>query len=87
MSKSAEEIPHQTRLMPQQSIMLIGLMGSGKTVLGRMLADAMGRQFVDTDKLIEESGLRITDIFELYGEAKFRELERRIITKSHSRQI
>ena len=82
MSKSAEEIPHQTRLMPQQSIMLIGLMGSGKTVLGRMLADAMGRQFVDTDKLIEEeSGLRITDIFELYGEAKFRELERRIITK------
>ena len=61
--------------------MLIGLMGSGKTALGRLLAEAMGRQFVDTDKMIEdESGLRITDIFELYGEAKFRELERRIVT-------
>lgn len=61
--------------------MLIGLMGSGKTALGRLLAEVMGRQFVDTDKMIEdESGLRITDIFELYGEAKFRELERRIVT-------
>ena len=61
--------------------MLIGLMGSGKTALGRLLAEAMGRQFVDTDKMIEdESGLRISDIFELYGEAKFRELERRIVT-------
>ena len=64
----------------RQPIMLIGLMGSGKTVLGRMLAEATGRAFIDSDKAIEdEAGLRITDIFELYGEAKFRDLERRII--------
>lgn len=81
MSISAQDTHQKTPKMSQQSVMLIGLMGSGKTVLGRLLAEAMGRQFVDTDKLIEdESGLRITDIFELYGEAKFRELERRIIT-------
>lgn len=68
--------------LPDTSLMLIGLMGSGKTVLGRMLAEALGRRFVDTDKRIEEeSGLRISDIFELYGEAKFRDLERRTISQ------
>lgn len=64
----------------QKSIMLIGLMGSGKTVIGKMLANAMDWPFQDSDKMIEdESGLRITDIFDLYGEEKFREMERRII--------
>ena len=62
------------------SVMLNGLMGSGKTVIGRMLAGAYGWNFVDSDKQIEEmSNLRISDIFDLYGEAKFREMERRII--------
>ena len=80
MSHEVPDIMHGE--MPSKSIMLIGLMGSGKTVLGRMLADALGRDFVDSDKVIEqESGLRITDIFELYGEAKFRALERRVISK------
>ena len=65
---------------PSQSVMLIGLMGSGKTVIGRMLAQAYGWQFADSDKKIEdESNLRITDIFDLFGEPKFREMERRII--------
>ena len=60
--------------------MLIGLMGSGKTVIGRMLAQAYGWNFVDSDMQIEdESNLRIRDIFELYGEPKFRESERRVI--------
>ena len=64
----------------RQSVMLIGLMGSGKTVIGRMLANAYGWDFADSDKQIEdESNLRISDIFDLYGEAKFREMERRII--------
>ena len=80
-SKLAQESRQHAPQTGQKSVMLIGLMGSGKTVLGRLLAESMGRQFVDTDKMIEdESGLRISDIFELYGEAKFRELERRIIT-------
>lgn len=63
-----------------KSVMLIGLMGSGKTVIGRMLAQTLGCDFIDSDKQIEEeSNLRITDIFDLYGEPKFREMERRII--------
>ena len=70
----------KTYQSPSQSVMLIGLMGSGKTVIGRMLAHAYGWDFADSDKTIEEtSNLRITDIFDLFGEAKFREMERRVI--------
>ena len=68
-------------------VMMIGLMGSGKTVIGKMLAQRLSVPFTDTDKLIEdEAGLRISDIFELYGEAKFREMERRIITSMSSNE-
>ena len=70
------------RVLMHKSLMLIGLMGSGKTAIGRMLAQSLDIAFVDSDKEIEqESGLRITDIFELYGEEKFRELERRVIER------
>lgn len=68
-------------------IMMIGLMGSGKTVIGKMLAQNLGLPFTDTDKLIEdEAGLRVSDIFELYGEAKFRDMERRIITSMATKE-
>ena len=71
-----------TAKLADKSIMLIGLMGSGKTVIGRLLAQAVACDFVDSDKQIEdESNLRITDIFDLYGEPKFREMERRVISK------
>ena len=72
---------------PSKSIMLIGLMGSGKTVIGRMLATSLGWDFVDSDKEIEEaSNLRISDIFDLYGEPKFREMEARIISELITRE-
>lgn len=79
----------QTNLSKQitKPIMMIGLMGSGKTVIGKMLAQKLKLPFTDTDKLIEdEAGLRISDIFELYGEAKFREMERRIITSMATKE-
>ena len=77
----AQKKPAQ-KIAGTNSVMLIGLMGSGKTVIGRMLASAYGWDFVDSDKQIEdESNLRISDIFELYGEVKFREMERRIVSK------
>ena len=66
----------------QKPVLLIGLMGSGKTAVGRLLAQQLGYGFVDSDKVVEdEAGLRITDIFELYGEAKFRDMEHRIISR------
>ena len=57
-------------------IVLIGMMGSGKTTLGRALAHALGLEFCDTDKIIEEKAGRPTkEIFAEYGEQKFRESE------------
>ena len=55
-------------------------MGSGKTALGKRLAVALGRPFVDSDSIIEEeTGLLIRNIFERSGEAKFREMEHKTI--------
>ena len=65
-----------------KTIVLVGLMGSGKTALGKRLAVALDRPFIDSDQLIEhEAGLSVRDIFELSGEAKFREIERNTILK------
>ena len=66
----------------KKTIVLVGLMGSGKTALGKRLAVALERPFIDSDHLIEDqAGLSIRDIFELSGEAKFREIERNTILK------
>ena len=59
-----------------KNIVLIGLPGSGKTVLGQSVAGKMGLKFIDTDEQIEKAaGMPITQIFEIYGEAAFRDRE------------
>jgi shikimate kinase len=63
-----------------KTIVLVGLMGAGKTAIGKRLADRLGVAFVDTDHLIEEQqGRSISSIFEKEGEGHFRELERSAI--------
>lgn len=58
-------------------VVLIGLMGAGKTTVGRRLAQRLGRPFVDTDDLVEETaGRTIAQIFADDGEPAFRALER-----------
>lgn len=71
------------------NIYLIGLMGSGKTTIGRMLARRMGRVFFDSDHEIEHrTGVRIPVIFELEGEAGFRQREAQTIEAlSHEQGI
>ncbi len=62
--------------------MLVGLMGAGKTSIGRRLARALGAPFADADEeIVAAAGLSIPDIFALYGEPRFRELERRVIAR------
>ncbi|HYH04649.1 MAG TPA: shikimate kinase [Bacillota bacterium] len=57
-------------------IVLIGFMGTGKSSLGRLLAEELGYQFIDTDQIIEERQQRsIAEIFRSDGEAGFRKLE------------
>jgi len=61
---------------------MIGLMGAGKSSIGRRLATALDLAFVDTDdEIITAAGCSIADIFELYGEQAFRDLEERVIER------
>lgn len=63
-------------------IVLVGLMGAGKSTVGRRLANRLGMPFVDADAEIERaSGLSIVEIFERFGEAHFRDGERRVIAR------
>ena len=63
-------------------ITLVGLMGSGKSMLGKRLARQLGMPFADSDKAIEDNaGLTISNIFDIAGDAKFREIEERIIAE------
>ena len=63
-------------------IVLIGLMGAGKTTVGRRLAQRMRLPFVDADHEIETAaGMTVADIFERFGEPYFRDGERRVIAR------
>lgn len=65
-----------------RNIVLIGFMGTGKTVVGRRLARRLGRQFVDTDAALEEvTGLSIPAFFERYGVVRFRSEESLLVKK------
>jgi shikimate kinase len=65
-----------------KSIVLIGMMGAGKTCIGRKLAERLELPFVDADQEIAQAaGCSIADIFALHGEAAFREGERRVIAR------
>lgn len=63
-------------------IVLVGLMGAGKTTVGRRLAEKLGLVFVDADHEIEiAAGLTIPEIFAKHGEAYFRDGERKVIAR------
>ncbi|MCL7420409.1 MAG: shikimate kinase AroK [Methylobacter sp.] len=67
-------------MMQSENIYLIGLMGAGKTTIGRQLAKALKLPFYDSDKAIEEStGVDIPTIFEFEGEDGFRDREQKMI--------
>jgi len=67
-------------LMNKKSIYLIGLMGAGKTTIGRLLAKSLGLAFYDSDKAIEDiTGVDIATIFEFEGEKGFRIRESKMI--------
>ena len=65
-----------------RSIVLVGIMGSGKTAIGRRLAQRLGLEFVDSDAEIElAAGMTIPEIFSRYGEPYFRDGERRVVAR------
>jgi shikimate kinase len=63
-------------------IVMVGMMGAGKSAIGRRLAQRLGLPFVDADAEIERAaGATIAEIFEKHGEAVFRDGERRVIAR------
>ena len=86
MSEAAID-PHSSSfdsslLSVRSTIVLIGMMGAGKTTVGRRLAKRLGLDFVDSDAEIEKAAqMSVADIFESYGESYFRDGERRVLTR------
>jgi len=67
---------------PDRCIVLVGLMGAGKSTVGRRLARRLGMPFIDSDEEIERAAdHKITEIFDRFGEASFRDGERRVIQR------
>jgi shikimate kinase len=81
-SKTSELASRVTERIDNRSIVLIGLMGAGKTTVGRRLANKLKLPFVDADQEIEQAaGKTIPEIFEEHGEQYFRDGERRVIER------
>ncbi|MCB8837350.1 shikimate kinase [Aurantimonas sp. VKM B-3413] len=81
---TSETVPQQTATIPDRlagrPLVLIGLMGAGKTTVGRKLAAMLDLPFRDSDAEIEAaSRMTIPELFEAYGEPEFRALEARVI--------
>lgn len=65
------------------TIVLIGVPGAGKSTVGKLLAEQLGSEFIDTDVVIEqEAGKSISDIFIQDGEPHFRQLEKQVIARA-----
>ncbi|TYZ27633.1 shikimate kinase [Selenomonas caprae] len=70
-----------------RNVVLIGFMGTGKTSTGKMLAAKLGAAFIDMDqKIEEEAGMSIPDMFARKGEAYFREQERALVKRLAARR-
>ena len=70
--------------MRNRNIYLIGMMGTGKTTIGRLVSSRMQMDFIDSDHEIErKTGMKINEIFNNYGEKRFRELEEEFIRNGH----
>lgn len=76
------ENPVNVAAWRMRPLVLVGLMGAGKSTIGRRLAHKIGWRFVDSDEEIESAaGCSIADIFSVHGEPIFRDLEKRVIAR------
>ncbi|RVM38558.1 shikimate kinase [Sinorhizobium meliloti] len=70
------------RTLGKRNLVFIGLMGAGKSAIGRLTAQALGVPFVDSDHEIERvSRITVSDLFATYGEEEFRALEARVLKR------
>ncbi|PHT33004.1 Shikimate kinase, chloroplastic [Capsicum baccatum] len=80
LKNKAEEVEEY---LDGRCVYLVGMMGSGKTTVGRILAETLGYSFFDCDRLIEQAvgGTTVAEIFELRGEKFFRDNETEVLQK------
>lgn len=79
---SAQDSAHGGKRPLSKTLVLVGLMGAGKTTVGRRLARQLDIDFVDSDHEIEKAArMSVSEIFETYGEDYFRSGERRVIAR------
>lgn len=76
-NRQKELVPHLAR-----TVVLVGLMGAGKSSVGRRLAEHLGLRFIDSDdEIVAAAGMQIPEIFERFGEEHFRDGERRVLQR------
>lgn len=69
-------------LLKGVNLYLVGMMGAGKTTVGRLLAEELGYRFFDTDAVVEQvKGQTVSEIFAESGQAEFRQLETRVLAE------
>lgn len=77
-----QDIAEARRVLGSRNLVFVGLMGAGKSAIGRLVAQMMDIPFVDSDHEIERvSRMSIAELFSAYGETEFRALEERVITR------
>jgi shikimate kinase len=70
------------QVLGKRNLVLVGLMGAGKSAIGKLVASELGIPFIDSDHEIERvSRMTIPELFEKYGEPEFRKLENRVIKR------
>jgi shikimate kinase len=73
---------YNTAVKTTRNVFLVGMMGAGKTTVGRQLAKRLGKTFYDTDREIEtRTGVRVAVIFDIEGEAGFRKREAEVVER------
>ncbi|HUH50420.1 MAG TPA: shikimate kinase [Mycoplana sp.] len=83
METSSPELVQKARMvLGKRNLVLVGLMGAGKSAIGRLVAQALSVPFIDSDHEIERvSRMSIPDLFAAYGEEEFRALEARVMKR------
>ncbi|MEQ9199330.1 MAG: shikimate kinase [Rhodospirillales bacterium] len=82
MNQSSLTQAKTSDVIPDRPLVFVGLMGAGKTCIGRKIAERFNLPFTDADSEIEAAaGLSVADIFATYGEPEFRDGERRVIRR------